>query len=878
MSYATWIGRNLRPANGTGGCGSAVRALGAGLLLAAVAALSACSGGSGADVEQNPSTGGGPTGSTYSGPAPATADVQAFKINLWENIRGKNRCGTCHSESGGQTPMFARSDDVNLAYAAANGVVTLPSPEDSQMVAKVGGGHNCWLASNAVCGDILTTWITNWAGELVQSSGRKIELEPPVAHDPGQSRNFPASDAGFAGTVYPVLSQFCSQCHSSGSAVKQQPFFAEGPSSDPDAVANAYEAAKAKMDLDDPANSRFVLRLRNEFHNCWVTQQGGAPDCAGSAQRMEDAIAAFAAQVPLTQVDPSLLTSKALTLYEGTVASGGNRYETSIVALYEFKTGADCGDSITGACATAFDTSAVDPAMDLHLSGNVKWQGGWGLNFAGGKAQASTAASSKLRTLINATGEYSIEAWVAPGNVVQEDMRIVSYSGGLTSRNFNLGQTMYNYDFFNRSDKTNQNGDPQLSTPDAAEVLQATLQHVVATFDPVQGRKIYVNGELVASQDPAPGGTLVDWDDTFAFVLGNEVSGNRNWAGVIRLVAVYNRALTVAQIQQNFEAGVGEKFFMMFNVSHLTTVPQSYVVFEAQQYDSYSYLFRKPFFISLDGSANPDNIDIKGIRDGLNGAEAHVGQSYANMDAKVSAISYTKDTGQTLATLGAVLPLEKGPKADEFFLTFDQFGTNAFTRPPPITPDPPTPTDLPPASKIGVRTFDEISATMSVITGVSQLDPGVKATFDEVRQSLPAAESIEAFLSSHQAAIAQLAVEYCNSMVNEAAANPTGAIGVRFAGFPFTAGTAIAWPAAGSPTEDLFFDPLLDPVLGKSAAIGTAPDRASVKAELAALVHGGHSRPGLVNMAGTTTDAARTQAIAKGVCAAIVANGAVLVQ
>ena len=112
--------------------------------------------------------------------------------------------------------------------------------------------------------------------------------------------------------------------------------------------------------------------------------------------------------------------------------------------------------------------------MDLTLSGNVQWFGGWGLNFAGGKAQASTGASSKLRNLIVGTGEYSIEAWVVPGNVVQEDMRIVSYSASLTNRNFNLGQTMYNYDFFNRSNRTNANGDPQLSTPDADEVLQAT--------------------------------------------------------------------------------------------------------------------------------------------------------------------------------------------------------------------------------------------------------------------------------------------------------------------------------------------------------------------------------------------------------------------
>jgi hypothetical protein len=742
------------------------------------------------------------------------------------------------------------------------------------MVAKVGGGHNCWLASNAVCADILTTWITNWAGELVTASGREIELEPPVLRDPGASKNFPDDDGVlFSTTVYPLLEQFCSDCHSSSSGVKQQPFFAEGPNNDPDAWATAYEAAKAKMDLDNPAASRFVLRLRNESHNCWTAS------CSSDADAMQARIQQLADAVQPTQVDPNLVTSKALTLHEGTIASGGNRYEASIIALYEFKTGQTCGDSITGACATAFDTSAVDPAMDLTLSGGVKWFGGWGLNFTGGKAQASTASSAKLRTMINATGEYSIEAWVTPGNVVQEDMRIVSYSGGLMARNFNLGQTMYNYDFFNRSSRTDANGDPQMSTPAAAEVLQATLQHVVATFDPVTGRKIYVNGVLVASQDPAPGGSLVEWDDTFAFVLGNEVSGNRNWAGVIRLVAVYNRALTQGQIMQNFEAGVGEKFFLMFSVSHLTTVPQSYVVVEASQFDSYGYLFRNPFFISLDGAAQPNAIDVRGMRIGLNGAEAHVGQSYANLNTQISSLAYTPESGQVLTQLGAVVPLEKGPDADEFFLTFDAFGTNTFARQPPSTPDPPAAQDLEPTSEIGVRTFDEISATMSVLTGVSQLDPGVVVAFDEVRQSLPAIAGIDAFLSSHQASVASLAIEYCNAMVNDMVANPALAA-QRFPGFPFTAGTAVAWPAAGSPTEDLFLNPLLDRVLGVTQ-LGTQPARQSVKDELTDLVHGGVSvnppRPGLVAM-GPTTDAARTQAIAKAVCAAAVGNGATLVQ
>ena len=49
-----------------------------------------------------------------------------------------NRCGTCHSVEGGQNPMFARSDDVNLAYAAANSVVTLTSPR------RLADGHQGW--------------------------------------------------------------------------------------------------------------------------------------------------------------------------------------------------------------------------------------------------------------------------------------------------------------------------------------------------------------------------------------------------------------------------------------------------------------------------------------------------------------------------------------------------------------------------------------------------------------------------------------------------------------------------------------------------------------------------------------------------------------
>lgn len=828
-----------------------------GLMIASALLLSACSGGSGADVQQNVQSV-APPPATYSGPPPATADVQAFKLELWDNIIATAGCAQCHSVQGGQAPMFARSDDINLAYSAANANVSLSLPADSTLATKVGGGHNCWSGNNAVCADVMTTWITNWAGDLAGAGGREIELEAPTLRAPGDSKNFPADSALFSTTVYPVLEANCAQCHSSSAALQQQPFFAEGPITDPDAVSTAYAAALARMNLDTPADSRFVIRLADEFHNCWTAS------CTADAGTMQAAIQNFSDGVPLTQLDASLLASNALTLYEGTIASGGNRYEASTIALWEFKTGAG---------GTAFDTSGVPPAMDLTLTGTYEWFGGWGVNFNGGKAQATTADSSKLHTMLQATGEYSIEAWVAPGNVVQEDTRIISYSAGVMNRNFNVGQTMYNYDFFARTSNSDANGNPQMSTPDAAEVLQATLQHVVATFDPVEGRKIFVNGVLVQEQDPAPGGNLSDWDETYAFVIGNEVSGDRPWQGVVRLAAVHNRALTPGQITQNFEAGVGEKFFLLFGVEHLTNVPESFVVVEGAQYDSYSYLFREPFFISLDGTQDPDGIDIEGMRVGVNGIEAPVGQVFGRVNTTIASAIYDPATGQPIANIGGIIPLQKGPDLDEFFLTFDRISTATYNRPPPQVPPPVTPADLDPESEIGVRTFDEINATYAAITGVDPRDTNIQNTYQTVRQSMPTIESAEAFLASHQVAIAQLAIEYCNALIND--------VGLRtsmFPGFPFASDVPTAFPGAGA-TEDLLYDPLLNRVVGSALTpIGSQPDIATIKTELDGLVHGIVSvtpRPGLADGGG---DAARTQTIAKSVCAAVLGSGVTLVQ
>lgn len=813
-----------------------IRAAGAGLAVLFALLIAGCGGG--ASTEENPVTT-PPNTPTYNGPAPATADVQAFRINLWENIKASNRCGQCHG-AGGQAPMFARQDDVNLAYQGANTVVNLSQPSESRMVIKVAGGHNCWLTSNSACGDILTTWITNWAGASA-TGGTQIQLQPPPIRDVAASRNFPDTlPAEFAG-VHSLLTQFCSRCHTSGAAIPQSPFFA---SSDVD---EAYAAARSKINLDDAALSRLVVRLRSEFHNCWTAS------CANDADLMQSRIQAMIDGIIPTQVDPNLFISKALALYDGTVASGGSRFDGSAIAKWEFKTGSG---------ATAFDTSGVEPALNLTLSGDVLWVGGWGINVrAGGKAQGSTATSKKLHDLIGATGEYSFEAWVAPANVMQEDAYLASYSGGAGARNFTVAQQQYQIEFLNRSSQTDADGQPSLITAAADEDLQATLQHIVVTFDPVNGRRIYVNGEFTGDADPATQAAIGDWDDTFAFVLGNEVSGNRQFQGVYRLAVVHNRVLTDTQIQQNFDAGVGERYYLLFSVSHLVNVPQSYILFEVSQYDSYSYLFNKPAFISLDPNARPGSIPIRGMRIGANGVELHSGQAYRPLDTTITDSLYTPSVGQPLSSIGTVVALQKGPADDLFFLCFDVLGSNQQVCSGDAAPIAPPVTNGAPQPDIGIKNFEEINASLAAVTGVSSTNTSVANTYNTVKQALPTAEAVEGFSSAQQAAITQLAVGYCDALVND-----TTLRGTVFPGFNFGASVGTAFATAAQ--RDQIIVPLYNRAVGVN--LGSQPPLATVSGELNALID---------RLTGCSSGScADTQTVVTAVCAATLGSAVTTVQ
>ena len=836
-------------------------------LITAVVFLSGCAAG-GEDNESLPNTT-TQVSTNYTGPAPATADVQQFKLNVWDNLIAENRCGSCHTTDG-QTPTFVQSDDINLAYAEVNALVDLASPADSRLVTKVASGHNCWLTSNTACRDIMTAYINAWAGGS-GSTSNTVLLSAPTLRDPGSSKSFPADSTNFGSTVHPILTANCASCHSDSAATPQAPFFA---SADVDV---AYAAARNKMSLDDSDASRLVIRLRSEFHNCW------SGICGDDADAMATAITNFSNGIVVTALDPSLIPSKALTLVgDGIVASGGGRYETNVVALYQFKTGSG---------STAFDTSGIEPALNLTLTGDVNWVGGWGINITNGKAQGSTASSKKLHDLITATGEYSIEAWVAPGNVTQEGPAgIIAYSGGSSSRNFTLGQTLYNYNALNRSSTTDAEGEPAVSTPDADEVLQATLQHVVVNYDPINGRNIYVNGVLRSTADANAGGTLSGWDDSFALALGNEPSNDKLWQGNIRMVAIHNRILTDDQITQNFSIGVGQKFYLLFSVAHLINVPESYVIFEVSQFDNYSYLFNKPFFLSLDANASPTNIPVQGMRIGINGKEAIVGQSYRKMDITLDDADYT-DAGQVMSPLGTVIALENGPVSDQFFLTFEVLGsnTNVVVE---ATPAPlPTPADLPAESDIGVRTFAEINSSMAALTGVDRTTTSVDDIYQTIIQQLPTLEDIDTFISTHQMAVTQLAIGYCDALVENSTLRNNffnSGYGVS-ATVDFDQDVATAYGSGDSVQKNQVVSQLYYKMVGLpeyslatgiGVSLATTTNLAAVKAELIgpAGTNANNLFDRLTTACPTGCDSTRTKTIAKALCASTLGSAAMLIQ
>ena len=133
----------------------------------------------GDDGEPGPDAADAPVRRT-SGPAPATADIQAFRINFWENVRG--------TQPLRQLPQRRRPDAEVRALRRRERRV--PAGDRRRRIATTRRSRSSSRRSAAVttagcadagaCASIMTRWIQDWVG-AAGTGGRAIELvEPPV--------------------------------------------------------------------------------------------------------------------------------------------------------------------------------------------------------------------------------------------------------------------------------------------------------------------------------------------------------------------------------------------------------------------------------------------------------------------------------------------------------------------------------------------------------------------------------------------------------------------------------------------------------------------------------------------------------------------------
>ncbi len=248
---------------------------------------------------------------------------------------------------------------------------------------------------------------------------------------------------------------------------------------------------------------------------------------------------------------PALSSSTTITVIVEP-ESEDNRVTQSLIVLYNFDTGV--GD-------TVFDRSNVNPPLDLVIDdvNAVTWGDDGTLSIDSPTALISSGPAEKLNTLIPLAGAITVEAWIESSRDIGTE-RIFSVSQDLANRNVTLDKggagsaPGSRYDARLRTTKTGNNASKPFLRTAKNVASSEVVQHVAYTRDVDGTARVYVDGDLV-KQGSIAGTLLNEWDQSFALVLANEFTGQRPWLGRFALVAVYERALSPAEITQNYTAG-----------------------------------------------------------------------------------------------------------------------------------------------------------------------------------------------------------------------------------------------------------------------------------------------------------------------------------
>lgn len=123
---------------------------------------------------------------------------------------------------------------------------------------------------------------------MASSKKNNLKFSSSASTDVSSGASRAVSVDAFSKTVYPVTRAHCINCH----GASQTPLHASAN------IDTAFDALinSAKIDFTNPANSRIVLKLRNEQHNCWGP-------CSSNADEMQTQVTNWKNLISNTSAD-----------------------------------------------------------------------------------------------------------------------------------------------------------------------------------------------------------------------------------------------------------------------------------------------------------------------------------------------------------------------------------------------------------------------------------------------------------------------------------------------------------------------------------------------------------------------------------------------
>jgi hypothetical protein len=260
--------------------------------------------------------------------------------------------------------------------------------------------------------------------------------------------------------------------------------------------------------------------------------------------------------VTITATDSKSATATAT--FNVIVANVNPRVTDSLLVLYDF---AGVTPSLN---ATIPDVSGTVPAMNLSVT-----RTNGGLTSGSGFITVSSSADFTIRTsgaaskiLNTASGSgakaISVELWIKPTNASNTGRGIFSIANDTSTsnsdRDISIVQDAGKYTYYVR---TASGSVVSLQT----NVTNNALTHLILVYTAKSNGKaditIYQNGSVALTQTNINPGSFAAWNTGYKLYVGTEAtsSNSNDWTGELHLIGVYGKALSQAEVTQNYNAG-----------------------------------------------------------------------------------------------------------------------------------------------------------------------------------------------------------------------------------------------------------------------------------------------------------------------------------